>query len=425
MMIFRGANTTKSSLQLSILNLLPSQACGVLSQPEIPSDSGQGYDTGLAYFLGLSIGFAMNKYIQSKKVSVVNFGNQKSFKLGAYRPSPQQTDHSTYKTQRFSQKDLPIRVDLRHYMTAVEAQGEVGSCTANAMAGAYEYLAKRTLGEAGDVSRLFIYYNARALDDEVEEDEGTTILNCIKALREWGTCPESVWPYDPDCVFDEPHEEAYESALNFRLEEAERLPVDLHAMKHCLAEGFPFAFGLPLFESFMREGNKGIPVPKPDQETFIGGHAMLCVGYSEYYKVFVVRNSWGTDWGDNGYCYIPYDYLANPEFNDGDCWVVRSVSDLDFSEDVWFEEEEYDNIYDEDEEEEEYDEDEEEDEEEDDDDDEDEEEEYDDDDDDDDEYEDEEYDDDEYEDEYEYDDEDEDEDDDDEEEEYDDEDEDD
>ncbi|MBD2652708.1 C1 family peptidase [Synechocystis sp. FACHB-383] len=274
------------------------------------------------------------------KLSTFQQGQNKKLKIGAYRPSPQNSDQARYKTQRFTRKELPIRVDLRHYMTAVEAQGEIGSCTANAMAGAYEYLAKRTLGESGDVSRLFIYYNARSLDDETDQDEGTTILNCIQVLQDMGTCPESVWPYDPDLVFEEPHGEAYEAAINFRLKEAERLEVDLYVMKHCLAEGYPFAFGLPLFESFMREGNKGIPMPKTDQEEYLGGHAMLCVGYSEENKVFVVRNSWGEDWGDQGYCYIPYDYLANPEFNDGDCWVVRSVTDLDFSEGVWFEEDE-------------------------------------------------------------------------------------
>jgi C1A family cysteine protease len=279
---------------------------------------------------------------RSPKLSTIWQSQNQKFKVGAYRPSPKNSDQARYTAQRFSKKELPIRVDLRHHMTPVEAQGEIGSCTANAMAGAYEYLAKRTLGEAGDVSRLFIYYNARALDDETDQDEGTTILNCIKVLQEMGTCPEPVWPYDPESVFEEPHGEAYEAALNFRLEEAERIAVDLYAMKHCLAEGYPFAFGLPLFESFMREGNKGIPMPKPDQEEYIGGHAMLCVGYSEAQKVFVVRNSWGEDWGDLGYCYVPYDYLANPEFNDGDCWVVRSVTDLDFSEGVWFDEEDED-----------------------------------------------------------------------------------
>jgi hypothetical protein len=118
------------------------------------------------------------------------------------------------------------------------------------------------------------------------------------------------------------------------IDDAERIDVDLYAMKHCLAEGYPFAFGLQLFDSFMREGNKGIPMPNPEREESQGGHAMLCVGYSDKDRVFVVRNSWGAHWGDKGYCYIPYDYMTNPEYCD-DCWTIRSVTDLDYSQGVW------------------------------------------------------------------------------------------
>lgn len=280
----------------------------------------------------------MAKYLDSHSINIIQQPNGKRLKIGGYRPSPHDPKPKKYKVQRFTQKELPPRVDLRRYMTEVEDQGEVGSCTANSMAGAYEYLAMRTLGQSGHVSRLFIYYNARLLDNSTKEDNGTTLQHCIKSLQEWGTCPEALWPYDPEQVFTEPNDLAYNAAANFLTKEAEQVEVGLYAMKHCLAEGYPFAFGLPLFDSFFREGNKGIPMPNPAKEKNLGGHAMLCVGYSDPYQVFVVRNSWGTDWGDRGYCYIPYNYLANPDYNDGDCWVIRSVTDLDFSADVWFEE---------------------------------------------------------------------------------------
>jgi hypothetical protein len=202
------------------------------------------------------------------------------------------------------------------------------------MAGAYEYLAMRQLGTAGDVSRLFIYYNARSLAGEIEEDAGATLRNCIQVLRKMGACSELTWPYHPERLFHRPHDQAYEEATQFLIDDAERIDVDLYAMKHCLAEGYPFAFGLQLFDSFMREGNKGIPMPNPEQEESQGGHAMLCVGYSDKDRVFVVRNSWGANWGDKGYCYIPYDYMTNPEYCD-DCWTIRSVTDLDYSRGVW------------------------------------------------------------------------------------------
>jgi C1A family cysteine protease len=247
-----------------------------------------------------------------------------------------------YSASRFSAAELPERVDLRKYMTPVEDQGQVGSCTANAIAGAYEYLAKRALGDAGDISRLFIYYNARKYDGLIG-DVGSSITTSIRVLEEMGTCTEITWPYDPTLWDEEPHTDAYDEASQFLVDEALEIPVDLFAMKHCLAEGYPFAFGLKLFKSFDRAGHKGgVPMPDPNDEKGReehGNHAMLCVGYSDPYKVFVVRNSWGKDWGDQGYCYIPYDYMANPEYC-WDCWTIQAVSDLDFSAGVWVEDDE-------------------------------------------------------------------------------------
>ncbi|MBD2537685.1 C1 family peptidase [Coleofasciculus sp. FACHB-SPT36] len=276
----------------------------------------------------------MSNLRYSPKLAYVQHSTGKKLKLGGYRPDTKDANDKKYEAHRFQAEKLPPRVDLRHYLTPVEDQGDVGSCTGNAMAGAYEYLAMRQLGTAGDVSRLFIYYNARSLAGEIDEDAGATLRNCIQVLRKMGACSELTWPYHPERLFHRPHDQAYEEATQFLIDDAERIDVDLYAMKHCLAEGYPFAFGLQLFDSFMREGNKGIPMPNPEREESQGGHAMLCVGYSDKDRVFVVRNSWGTNWGDKGYCYIPYDYMTNPEYCD-DCWTIRSVTDLDYSRGVW------------------------------------------------------------------------------------------
>ena len=107
-------------------------------------------------------------------------------------------------------------------------------------------------------------------------------------------------------------------------------------MRSCLAEGYPFTFGLELFASFQSAGSHGlIPMPDPHKDQHDGGHAMLCVGYSDPDKVFIVRNSWGDDWGDRGYCYIPYDYMTNSDLN-GDLWSIRRVADasVDLSQNV-------------------------------------------------------------------------------------------
>ncbi|MCB1177402.1 MAG: C1 family peptidase, partial [Leptospiraceae bacterium] len=143
--------------------------------------------------------------------------------------------------------NLPPKVDLRKYMTTIEDQGQIGSCTANAVAGAYEYLVKRHKGiDDYDVSRLFIYYNAREIDGNVDEDAGCVIASAIESLSEKGACSEETWPYEPDRFTEEPPEDAYEEAADFVVEDVMAVPVDLDAWKHALAEGNPIIFGLRL-----------------------------------------------------------------------------------------------------------------------------------------------------------------------------------
>lgn len=232
-----------------------------------------------------------------------------------------------------SAQSLPPRVDLRPFMTAVENQGETNSCAANAVAGAYEYLVKRHLGDdAYDVSRLFIYYNGRAVDGWESQDEGSVIGSLIEALKQYGACSEQTWPFKERSVNKEPSAQAYEEAASFLIEDCAVVPTSLDAWKSVLAEGYPIIFGISLFQSFDRQRKPGL-VPMPSRTEASreshGGHAMLAVGYSDADRVFVVRNSWGTDWGDAGYCYIPYDYLCNEKFNNGDSWIIRQIEPVE------------------------------------------------------------------------------------------------
>ena len=132
-------------------------------------------------------------------------------------------------------------------------------------------------------------------------------------------------------MFHKPHDGAYDEAEHHTIDEAHKVKIDLHDMRHCLAEGYPFVFGLSLAKTFDKTGHDGL-VKMPDHN-MEGGHAMLCVGYSDKDRVFVVRNSWGPKWGDQGYCYIPYDYLGNAEYSH-DLWTVRKAHDLDFNQGV-------------------------------------------------------------------------------------------
>lgn len=261
---------------------------------------------------------------------LVEVATGKKIKVGGCLPG-KDNPRTARDFKRRRQGALPRQVDLRPTMSAVEDQSAVNSCAANAIVGMYEYLAKRSLGESGDISRLFVYWNARR-EDGIRGDRGSTLTGNIRALEDVGACTEQTWPYKPDLVDVKPNDDAYQEASRFMLEAAERVPVDLDAMRACLAEGYPFAFGLKLFRTFDRAGRHGV-VPRPGSGALgrrsHGRHAMLAVGYSDSQQVFVVRNSWGERWGDRGYCYIPYDYMANRNYC-SDCWTIRAVSDLDF-----------------------------------------------------------------------------------------------
>lgn len=269
---------------------------------------------------------------------VLNRADGSSRKVAGYRASAPKAGTKKFAASRAT-SNLPPKVDLRKYMTTIEDQDQIGSCVANAVAGAYEYLVKKHNNvENYDVSRLFIYYNAREIDGTVDEDAGCIISSAIQSLQEKGACSENTWPYDIEKFTETPPDEAYEEAAKFIVEDMQAVPVDLNSWKQALAEGNPIIFGLSLFNSFDSQRKPGlVPAPTPSEASreSHGGHAMLCVGYSDPDKVFIVRNSWGPDWGDDGYCYIPYDYLVNPKYNDGDCWIIKQLTNFEIDETTW------------------------------------------------------------------------------------------
>jgi C1A family cysteine protease len=219
---------------------------------------------------------------------------------------------------------LPKSVDLRPSMSPVENQGQLGSCTANALAGALEFLEVKSGQSFVDLSRLFIYYNERAIEHSVGSDSGAMIRDGIKTLAAQGVCPEKEWPYVISTFTKKPSAKCYTDAKKHTIQTYHRI-VSLAEMRACLADGYPFVFGFSVYESFESAtvAKSGVlNMPKPGERQ-VGGHAVCAVGYDDAAKRVLVRNSWGPAWGKKGYFTMPYDYVANRNLSD-DFWTVRA-----------------------------------------------------------------------------------------------------
>ncbi len=199
-------------------------------------------------------------------------------------------------------KTLPAKVDLRPLCSPVEDQGELGSCTANALAGALEFLMKKDRVTFADVSRLFIYYNERVIERTVKTDAGAMLRDGIKTLAKQGACAEKSWPYDIVRFAVKPTRKCYAEALDYQILSYARIST-VDEMRACLAEGFPFVFGFAVYEGFesQRVTRTGVVEMPGAGERMLGGHAVLAVGYDDAAKRFIVRNSWGPRWGQKGY----------------------------------------------------------------------------------------------------------------------------
>ncbi|HVI47187.1 MAG TPA: C1 family peptidase [Chitinophaga sp.] len=254
-----------------------------------------------------------------------------TFKSGWLPDLPDARDFLYAAPLKIMQK-LPAKVDLRKDCPPVYHQGNLGSCTANALGAAFEFGKTKAKKKAFLPSRLFLYYNERVIMNTVNSDSGAFLRDGIKSLNKEGVCPEADWTYDdnnaPGAKFTQkPPQSCYTAALKNQILSYWRVPVNLNSVKGCLAEGYPFSFGFTVYDSFLSPSvaKTGImPMPDIAKESVRGGHAVLAVGYNDTRQAILVRNSWGPGWGIKGYFWMPYAHISSPAYC-GDFWTIRSV----------------------------------------------------------------------------------------------------
>lgn len=219
-----------------------------------------------------------------------------------------------------SVKSMPPTVDLSAWCSPIEDQEDLGSCTANACAGMVEYMERRASGIHIDASRLFLYKVTRMLHGWTG-DTGAYLRTTMQAVVLFGMPPEEWWPYDIATFDHEPDPFQYAYASNYKALQYVRLDAPgetpkatLDAIKSTLAAGYVSMFGFTVYNSL--DWKADIPFPTPGDKVS-GGHAVLAVGYDDQRKcrgtsskgALKIRNSWGPAWGDQGYGWLPYEYV--------------------------------------------------------------------------------------------------------------------
>jgi C1A family cysteine protease len=184
------------------------------------------------------------------------------------------------------------------------------------------------------MSRLFIYYNERKLNNDVSQDSGAELRDGAKVINQFGVCPEKEWPYVIGKFTVEPTMQCYTDALpntihSYYALDGSTPAVTLTNLKTCLANGQCFVFGFNVYDSFESDAvaNTGVmPMPDLQQESIQGGHAVMAIGYNDAEQRFLVRNSWGRQWGlpnpkYRGYFTMPYAFISDPNMA-SDFWTV-------------------------------------------------------------------------------------------------------
>ena len=205
----------------------------------------------------------------------------------------------------------------------VADQADLGSC--GAFAAVYNLVGTAVMNDQDplNLSQMFLYYVYREKYGNAASDDGVLLRDLLKTLASVGICREDMWPYVLAKFAAKPPPEAYAEAAQHRISSYHAL-YTAEDMIQCLASGYGFIGGIGCYESFdslytERTGKVAIPEP---QEKLLGWHALFFCGYNLNKEIIIFQNSYGREWGDNGFGWIPLKYLTNPRLA-ADFWTVR------------------------------------------------------------------------------------------------------
>jgi C1A family cysteine protease len=210
-----------------------------------------------------------------------------------------------------SLKSLPTEVDHRLYLNCIEDQLTLGSCTANAFTSALELIRNMNNLPKMQLSRLFHYQQELLMENNFSKDGGASIRTAVKVGQKIGVCNETIWPYELNKFKIMPSQSAITDALNQRINSYEKVD-NFSLLKIALNQG-PVIFGIPIYQSFDDSVAGKIVIPK-STEDLLGYHCVAGVGYSNSMNCLIVANSWGSDWGDNGSFYYPYEMAKKSKY---------------------------------------------------------------------------------------------------------------